>query len=498
MPRNLACSGYDDQMPDDVRSTGYQNATGYISLNTSQFSTYQEWTAVGSTILEHFSIGEEQSGSDAVNVAWSPSRLAIHHRPILAILTSNLLLSIWAPGHNVQDESAWERVAIVNRMVRERIRKGSRETRVINALKLRIRAFAWGPCSEGENTEPTSVDFTQWPQLLAIANDLGEVMILWILSPFEGFSQWDVRLLSTFNVADRFNFNSGIRSRASLLEEKMKTLPLISHLKWGKSWERGNTAGPSVWRIALSTVCNGQSFPITIRLSLLRGANEQRVPFISIEDPVSTPGPGFTVEDSLANNSLFLSKKYPTITADLTEIGKRDDKNGNADEGLRVKVWTTTVHPVHETQVAALVSFHPPRVLEYLSSHSASFFVVTGQESTRSTIQHNASLTFEADLDNCKLRDQVKADVHEYDRLALWNSEQDGSQNWDRKIRHAIFADPKLRSNPREDEVCDFRETCIICHSDVPFTSVKEARCGDGHQFGECFQTWRSYTLSVS
>ena len=494
---NLVSSKYSDQVSDDVHVTDHQKKTGYINLNTSQFSTNREWASVESTTLRHLSIGEEQSGSDAVNVAWSPSCLAVHHRSILAVLTSNLLLSIWTPGHNVHDESAWKRVAIVNKMIRERLQNPSMKTKADNALRLRIRAFAWAPCSVRENMEPVSVDSVQWPQLLAIGNDLGEVMILWILSPFEGFSQWDVRVLSTLNVADRFNSGSGILSRASLLGEKMDSSPLISHLNWGKSWQRENAGGTQVWRIAFSIDCKAQSLPITICLRLLCSANAQSIPFIIIDDPFSTPGPPFTVENSLVHNSLFLSERYPTIAADLKKMGRRDDKSGETDDEVVVKVWTTAVHPVHETQIAALVSLHPPRVLEYLSSHSASFYVVTGKQNTRSTVQHDPSLSSEADLDSSKLRDRVKADLREYDQMVSWTSEQDGSQNWDRRIRNAIFADPMPRSASREDEACDFWETCIICHSDIPFTSVKEARCGDGHQFGECFRTWRKYPLSV-
>src|SRR5262249_4305844 len=44
-----------------------------------------------------FSLGEETGGALAVAARWSPPGLAAHGRCALAVLTSNLALSLWAP-----------------------------------------------------------------------------------------------------------------------------------------------------------------------------------------------------------------------------------------------------------------------------------------------------------------------------------------------------------------------------------------------------------------
>ena len=101
---------------------------------------------------ENFSIGEEQSLSTVVALAWSPPGLAKHKRPTLAVLTSNHLLSLWASNSNMAVRTSWERVLIVNHAIRKQLpattssepKDDGEESFEPNRLQ-RLRCMAWAP-----------------------------------------------------------------------------------------------------------------------------------------------------------------------------------------------------------------------------------------------------------------------------------------------------------------------------------------------------------------
>lgn len=56
-----------------------------------------------------YSIGEEVSSSAPVSIAWSPPGIAKHRRCALGVLTSSLVMSIWASEGKTDDEASWKR-----------------------------------------------------------------------------------------------------------------------------------------------------------------------------------------------------------------------------------------------------------------------------------------------------------------------------------------------------------------------------------------------------
>ena len=60
------------------------------------------------------SIGEEQSDSTVLAMAWSSPGMSRHQRPALAVLTTNHLLSLWASASDIEDHSSWKRVLVFN------------------------------------------------------------------------------------------------------------------------------------------------------------------------------------------------------------------------------------------------------------------------------------------------------------------------------------------------------------------------------------------------
>lgn len=83
-----------------------------------------------------FSLGREQSNSKVVALAWSPRGLGIHKRPVLAILTSSHMLSLWE--HNGTSDT-WHRTGVVNDIL------PTYHSSFRNKTALNIHAFAWLP-----------------------------------------------------------------------------------------------------------------------------------------------------------------------------------------------------------------------------------------------------------------------------------------------------------------------------------------------------------------
>ena len=132
--------------------------------------------------FDTFSIGEEPSSGLAIKVSWSPSGLSKHSRCALAVLTSNLALSIWAPGTLPRSPASWRRVLVVNHALLLHFgQQGSR----VNSLndtstrrsRQRIRCFVWSHPRPSSGSmlmcQPISENLSN--HILAVSNDTGEV-----------------------------------------------------------------------------------------------------------------------------------------------------------------------------------------------------------------------------------------------------------------------------------------------------------------------------------
>ncbi|KAJ5593819.1 uncharacterized protein N7459_000027 [Penicillium hispanicum] len=141
--------------------------------------TNAEWAMIYPQTRDDFSIAAEQSISTVLGLAWSPSGLARFRRSVLAVLTSNLILSLWEP---VGAKGQWARVGIVNHA----FHPNPAAPKSLTGTDLRranIRSFQW--CSPLHAptytaTPSASVDpESRWGvQLLVVANDENEVALL--------------------------------------------------------------------------------------------------------------------------------------------------------------------------------------------------------------------------------------------------------------------------------------------------------------------------------
>ena len=166
-----------------------------VTLQVSLF-TNDEWPQLKTLPTHHFSIGEEQSFNHVISLAWSPAGLAKNKRCALAVLTSSHVLSIWQSKSDPRQIQTWSRMLVVNHAFVD-----ANEFRQANAttgdsndnnnsrLVWRIRSFTWGPIVRDVETFQTldgrEVTVMIDRFVLAVTNDLGELVILEIKSPHQ-------------------------------------------------------------------------------------------------------------------------------------------------------------------------------------------------------------------------------------------------------------------------------------------------------------------------
>ena len=151
-------------------------------FKANQF-TNEEWPLLDPHSPKDVSIGEEQGDSPVTAVAWSPPGLARHRRPVLAVLTANHLLSLWASNSKIDDSTSWQRVLIANHV----------DTIAQSSPGLpRIRSMAWAPSYQEFGC---NVPFSRWKWgicILGVADDDGGLHFLQVSSQFVVDSdQWN-------------------------------------------------------------------------------------------------------------------------------------------------------------------------------------------------------------------------------------------------------------------------------------------------------------------
>lgn len=160
-------------------STPKAQETWQITRFRVNVFTYAEWADIYPQNRDDFSIGAEQSTSSILAMSWSPPGLARFRRSVLAVLTSNLILSLWEP---IGPKKQWTRVGIVNHLFHENplipTKVGGENLRRVN-----IRSFQW--CEP--LTVPTPADGSRsspdpesrWGfHILAVATDFNDLVLL--------------------------------------------------------------------------------------------------------------------------------------------------------------------------------------------------------------------------------------------------------------------------------------------------------------------------------
>ncbi|KAL4926409.1 uncharacterized protein BDV17DRAFT_299784 [Aspergillus undulatus] len=211
--------------------------------------TINEWPIMFPQARDHFSVGAEQSMSTVVGVAWSPPGLAKYRRSVLAVLTTNMVLSLYALASGT---GKWSRIAIVNKALgeffRESIENDVLESRSSSFFrrdvedkspqlrKTNIRSFTWTPplklpAKDQEYPGPES----RWGSpLLAVTNEDNEMIFLQLQRPkAEQESEQELRIdaVSAVPLPPSTGYDEVVRSGSlfsSAVRSHVRTLSLAS------------------------------------------------------------------------------------------------------------------------------------------------------------------------------------------------------------------------------------------------------------------------------
>ena len=137
-------------------------------------------------------LGEEQSITMVVACAWSPAGLGLHRRSVLAVLTTNHLLSLWQSNSDPQEPESWTRVLVIN------------PTLIISEashVPARILCMNWAPKMSAPDQELAHT--RAWgPFLLTIGiSDETSIRVIDLSSPYtnKGQTIWGFSELASFN-----------------------------------------------------------------------------------------------------------------------------------------------------------------------------------------------------------------------------------------------------------------------------------------------------------
>lgn len=185
----------------------------HVQFRANTFTT-REWPLPPQGKMENFSIGEELSTSTVTALAWSPPGLAMHRRPVLTVLTSNLLLSFWVPASGNSANSTWQRVLVLNNSIKKSYKQMCLSKQIVEPptgfqRKTRVRSMAWAPQVPRSAEKINSLSMESRLRsafLLAVATDDCEVLFLLISSPYTPHSTlWDSKIVKILQFDKRGN-----------------------------------------------------------------------------------------------------------------------------------------------------------------------------------------------------------------------------------------------------------------------------------------------------
>ena len=309
------------------------------------------------------SLGEEQSNSHVTGLSWSPSGLGRNHRPCLAILTSNLLLSMWEQGPNPIAEESWERIIIINDVLQSYIQDNpyrqntEPDPRELLQRRRRVRAFAWAlpfkPSSHTAYWGPTSA-------VLAVANDCSEIFFLLIGRSFDMKQNLPVRHIHLMGhhfldlplkkerfrgVKDRLEWNAGSDNEQDIASTIQYTLNGYS----GKLSVNFKSAGNQVQISKFLLGGISKALEISCELTIAEAESPRKA--------ATYPNP-LTLEPPTTHK--YLSLHFEDMKYDYISEHEID---GDPDDQVYMKFWA---FEHWKGYTAALVSLHPSQQLEYI------------------------------------------------------------------------------------------------------------------------------------
>lgn len=323
----------------------------HLRINVSNFTT-EEWPLQEQASFRDMSIGEEQAKATVTALAWSPSGLAKHRRSVLAVLTSNLILSLWSSDSTPNNLDSWKRVLVVNKV----LFSGSR-------LQQRIRSIAWAPPNPRCTDRRTPFSRHKWGiPLIAIADDRNGLYILEISSPFAGHSfAWKAEILCRHNIP----MSKKSDDRPSLLNLALNASHFIDRIEFGR------------WDGDISLVYRTSGTTHHARIS----AHEDLLSQVQLQDTSGSESYPVSLDQARPGDAKMFSRPMatPLIEARMTTEKQKFGLDKNIGNHVMLRTWGLASF---NDLVAACITLHPAKMVEYTQAfqETATILVSAGDD----------------------------------------------------------------------------------------------------------------------
>lgn len=317
----------------------------HVRFYVNRFTIY-EWPWPEPASFKDMSLGEEQALVTVSALAWSPCGLAKHRRSVLAVLTSNLLLSLWTSYADPANPESWERVMIVNDfLIPENLPTPEKQSRASR----RIRSMTWAPINPEHAERQTPFSTRKWGVfLMAITDDENGVYVVNFISPFTDASMgWGIQTL----LYKRLPPATPPSQRPSLLHLKMSERCFIDQVFFG-TWSSGEGIQVTYHQTP------GATYRENINLVL-------GPPLSAIVGPVTEPKDEFQedgVQQQLMTSYLLSPTLSPSNDVQVQEQKEIYGVENRLGSHVLSKIWGFASF---QGLSAICITLHPSRSIEY-------------------------------------------------------------------------------------------------------------------------------------
>ncbi|OAL36396.1 hypothetical protein AYO20_04292 [Fonsecaea nubica] len=468
-----------------------------FTLRVNHFQQ-SEWPSQELATITQFSIGEELSESTVVSLSWSPAGLGIYRRSALAILTSNLILSLWESNGRL---GVWQRTAIVNQYLPI---PSSGDDTGSSRRKQRVRAFHWLPAL----SLPAG---SRWgSQFLAVADDDFTVSFfhLWKTNGAV-YGHWSYKLLAQYKFPGFQHLTASAMKKLGLRTILAQTSPIskLETSEWEFEGEASKHSGTAALDVKVSFGQCSEAKYLSLQVKWMGAGNGKTEPTM-----VLTVTPAQSASGILSSETPTQGQFESAIQKSRSDF----DRKFGLDGRIRVHCWGTVFSP-DRTIAAACISLHPSDMIEYgaPSSQRTTVVFTLVQEPTVSDhlpespseaqkrileqIMESSLDLVKTDLDKHIVRTAaalIKLQFKDSSSLTCWADDllkllpprafpQDSNGPDQRQLYNDAGDTAGAGSGGEESVLAD--EVCDLCGEIIPFSAdPSRARCNRGHQFSRC------------
>ena len=450
--------------------------SNYWHIETVSVSRFSEAESplVQLASLSDLSLREGQSNSSVCSFAWSSVGIGLHKRHVLAVLTTNLLLSLWestgVPG-------SWRRTYILNSLIAADEIQPNRRIQ-------RVRAFAWLPGLHADEEDRREQQF------LITVDGTDKVCVFHLAKAnLTTDNSWHIPPVYTYQLVDTSS-------------EAPKGMPMLRRTLLGSPITR---IDPGRWQKSTD-----QPRVRNVVVSFTRGPGGSMCPNLVLSCRPDKEGwtfDGYTRDRWSPPHGLACSSPSGAIEAALAKPKSKFNAQFKLQGHVRVRHWGNSRSPDGRVE-ATCVTFHPSDIVDDNTFPDFCTIVFAQTAGTRTEISNESPkvnprlellrwLAAHASIESIKTDLDVKvvrvaaaciyAAFNSHASLMEWSrAAAELTENFDAATDADDEGDNR-RENGSQFIRATIAEPCEICSAAISIgQDLLTGRCSRGHTFARC------------